>query len=1023
MQIPYNIYMITHLSVRTSYTLLESTIQIENLVLKTKELGYDAIAITDRNVLYAYPSFLKYCKKYQIKPIFGLEVLVNYHEVKIPFILLAKDNIGYKNLIKLSSLVCSKLDYCSLEEFIQYSTHNFVIAYGEGGYFDSELIIDNRDGICEKLAMMKKELPSFDVALSYQEASLWKIKNKMLKEVCHQLNISTVALNRICYLDKKDEDIFHIISAIKNQKTIYDQSLTKVKGRYLLSIDEMKNLYASEDLERTSQIALECRANLDLDKTSLPIYDVPNGLRDYQYLTQLCLAGLKKRLNNQVKQEYINRLKYELNVIIKMHFENYFLIVYDFIRYAKKNDILIGPGRGSVCGSLCAYCLGITEIDPIKYGLLFERFLNPERISMPDIDTDIPDNRRQELIEYVQNKYGEDYVGAIVTFGTFGPKQALKDVSRVMNLAERDITLVTKQVSSKVSLQEQYNKNKKLRDIVNADIKLKRLFEASTCIEGLPRHTSLHAAGIVLSKNELSDIVPTTFEGNLQVIQYTMEYLEERGLIKMDFLGLRNLSLIYEMISEIRKIEPSFKLPYNPSNDDKIYKTLRDGLCLGIFQVESEGMRNLLRKMKVSSFDDIVAAIALYRPASFDYINTYIENKNHPNSIQYINEDVKKILSSTYGVMIYQEQAMKIAEVCAGFTLGKADILRKAISKKNIEMIHNLKNDFIRGCLKNHYSEKNANELFELIEKFGGYGFNKSHAVAYSLIVYQMTFIKTYYPTIFYASYLNQCFGNSSKISECIREAKNQNIKIIGPDINLSSDKCVVKQNTILFPLNSIRTLNTNTCTNILLEREKGIYQDFYDFVARSSLQHVTRKDVEVLIHAGACDCFKETRTTLLNALDDAFNYAELIRIQVNGETKLKYDLVSKQPMRKYAQNLEDKIQNEREALGVYLGEHPIIKVREEMNPNLLNLSLLIHKKGEIEGLAQITNTREHRTKKGDLMAFVTVQDESNEMTLLVMPKLYDKIHSKLSKNTYIIFTGKMTDDLSCIVKEIKFVK
>ncbi len=1015
--------MITHLSVRTSYTLLESTIQIEKLVKKTKELGYDAIAITDRNVLYAYPSFSKYCKMYQIKPIFGLEVLVNYHDVKIPFILLAKDNMGYKNLIKLSSLVCSELDYCSLEEFIFYSSHNFIIAYGEGGYFDSELIIDNRDGIYEKLALMKKELPAFDVALSYQEASLWKIKNKMLKEVCNQLNISTVALNRICYLEKNDEDIYHMISAIKNQKTIYDQSLTKVKGRYLLSIPEMESLYSKEDLERTSQIALDCKANLDIEKTTLPSFDVPNGLRADQYLTQLCLAGLKKRCNNQVSKEYIDRLKYELNVIIKMHFENYFLIVYDFIRYAKKNDILIGPGRGSVCGSLCAYCLGITEIDPIQYGLLFERFLNPERISMPDIDTDIPDNRRQDLIQYVQNKYGENYVGAIVTFGTFGPRQAIKDVSRVMNLSERDISLVTKQISSKVSLQEQYNKNKKLRDIVNADIKLKKLFDASTKIEGLPRHSSLHAAGIVLSKNELNDLIPTTQDNHIHVIQYTMEYLEERGLIKMDFLGLRNLSLIYDMVSEIKKIEPSFRLPNNPSNDDELYKKLRDGLCLGIFQVESEGMRNLLRKMKVNSFDDIVAAIALYRPASFDYINTYIENKSHPNSIQYMNADVKKILESTYGVMIYQEQAMKIAEVCAGFSLGKADILRKAISKKNMDMIHNLKNDFIRGCIKNHYSENEANSLFDLIEKFGGYGFNKSHAVAYSLIVYQMTYIKVHYPTIFYACYLNQCFGNSSKISECIREAKTQNIKIVGPNINLSKEKCIIKENTILFPLNSIRTINTNTCASIIKERENGLYQDFYDFVARTSLHHVTRKDVEVLIHAGACDCFKETRETLLHALDDAFNYADLIRIQVDGETKLKYDLVSKQPMRKYAQNLDDKIQNERDALGVYLGEHPIVKVREETNTNLLNLSLLIHKKGEVEGLAQITSVREYRTKKGDLMAFVNVQDESNEMTLLVMPKLYGKIHSKLLKNTYIIFTGKMTDDLSCIVKEIKFLK
>ena len=1019
--------MVTHLSVRTCYTLLDSTIQIQNLVKKAKELGFDSVAITDRNVMFAFPVFLKYCKMYQIKPIFGLEIIVNYHEVKVPFVLLAKDNLGYKNLMKLSSIVCSNNDnFVTLEEFIQYAAHNYVIAYGEGGYFDSDLISENKEAVLDKLKVMKEELPEFDVALSYQEASLWAIKNKMLKQICRQLNISTVALNKVYYLDKQDEETFHILSSIKNQKSIYDQSLTKVKGRYLLSIEEMQKLYDEDDLERTSVIASSCFCDLSIEKTSLPEYPVKDNITQSQYLTQLCLAGLKKRLNNEVTKEYVERIKYELDIIIKMHFENYFLIVYDFIRYAKKHNILIGPGRGSVCGSLCAYCLGITEIDPLKYDLLFERFLNPERISMPDIDTDIPDNKRQDVISYVQNKYGASHVSSIVTFGTFGPKQALRDVGKVMNLLEKDISLVTKQVqSNKVSLREQYKTNKKLRDILNADRNLKKMFDTANLIEGLPKHTSLHAAGVIISKLNINNVVPTIEDNAILTSQYTMEFLEERGLIKMDFLGLKNLTMIDDMVTKIKNIQSDFELPYSPQDDKKVYRILSEANCLGIFQVESEGMKNLLKKMNVSSFEDIVASIALYRPASFGQINIYLENKNHPSTIQYINNEVKKVLESTYGVMIYQEQAMKIAEVCANFTLGKADILRKAISKKKMDMILNMKKDFIDGCLRNHYSLDDATKLFDLIEKFGGYGFNKSHAVAYSLIVYQMAYIKAYYPTVFYATYIDNVLGDASKISECIKEAGKQNISILRPDINSSTEKCHEENQAIRLPLNSIRLLNRDVSNKIIEERKKGKYVDFYDFVARTSLLKVSRSEIEALIYAGALDSFNENRNTLLNALDDAFNYADLIRVEVNGEIQLKYDLVSKQAMRKYADVLDDKIKKEREVLGLYLGKHPIIDLREKINPNLLNLSILKVKKDKtpVQGIAYISNVKEHRTKRGDLMAFVTVSDESDEMTLLVMPRLFSKIQSKLLKNTYIIFTGKMTDDSSCIVDELNIVK
>lgn len=491
----------------------------------------------------------------------------------------------------------------------------------------------------------------------------------------------------------------------------------------------------------------------------------------------------------------------------------------------------------------------------------------------------------------------------------------------------------------------------------------------------------------------------------------------------MDFLGLRNLSMIHDMVSKIKESNPNFSLPYVPLPDSKVFACLSRGDTLGIFQVESEGMKNLLKKMKVSSFDDIVASIALYRPASFNQIPIYIENKEHPDKISYLNSDLKNILSSTYGILIYQEQAMKISKVAAGFSLSKADILRKAISKKNSNVLLSLKNDFISGCIKNRYSENDANALYDLIEKFADYGFNKSHAVAYSIIVYQMTYIKVHYPLVFYSSLLDTYIGDSSKMSLIISEARKHNIQVLGPDVNESMNTCIIQNNSIRLPLDSVRMLRGFSSDSIIDERKKNKYIDFYDFVARVSLKNVTRSDIELLIKAGALDSFKENRNTLLNSLDDAFNYADLVRINKNGKTILNYNLVSKQPLKKYADSLEERMKQEKEVLGFYLGKHPIITMREKIYPQYSNISSILSKKDTVQGIGLINNIREHRTKKGDMMAFVTINDESGDMTLLVMPRTYAKLNSILKKNIYIIFNGKMTEDASCIVNDIKVVE
>lgn len=1027
MPLRYNSSMTTHLFVRSCYTLLDSTIRIPELVSTAKKYGYQSVALTDHHVMHGVARFLHECKKEGIHPIVGLEVDVFYHEQKVPFLLLAKNNRGYSNLMKISSMLCDGREYATYEELIQYCEHNFLIVYGEGGYFDAELISEDRTGIIQKLALMKSELPSFDIAISYEETSLWRSKNALLKALANAQGIQTVAVNKIYYLGQKDYETLKVLSAIKQGTTLRDKNVTPITGRYFLSIPEMEQIYDTDDLHRADEIASECLCDGNLEKTGIPVYPLKDGITAEQYLPQLCLAGLKKRLNGDLKPAYVERLKHELQVIHQMGFEDYFLIVYDFIRYGRQKGIYIGPGRGSAAGSLVAYCLGITMVDPLQYNLLFERFLNAERVSMPDIDTDIPDIHRQEIIDYVYQKYGEQHIANIITFDTLAARAVLRDVGKAMDISKREIDMIVGLIpqTPKITLEKAYEQKEKLRVLLNASPQLMAYFNMAKRIEGLPKNKSIHAAGIVMSGKPIEEIVPTIqMAEGMKTTQFVGNYLEERGLIKMDFLGLKNLTTIDEIVQMIHKNNPDFHILSIPLNNTKTYRLFAQADTIGVFQFESDGMRNLLRKMKPTCFEDIIAALALFRPGPKDQINIYLEGRKNPSSVVYPSKELEPILKETYGVTIYQEQVMLMAQIAAKFSLVKADILRKAISKKNEEELAGFRQEYVLGCKENGYSDEMASNLFDLAEKFAGYGFNKSHAVAYGLVAYQLAYLKANYPLEFYTSILNSVIGDSTKSAIYITECRRKHISIEAPDVNRSTDIYYHNGKSIILPLSIIKDVGTLAARTILDERTKsGNFGDYFDFVARVVLRKINRTQLERLISAGALDGFALGRTTMLNTLDDAIKYAKLIQVPFGTQLSIDPQLVSKPVVIRMKDNQEELSENEKAALGFNLGEQPIVHLRQKLGITYPPLAELNSNRGLYRGFAYIQSVRQIRTRKGDLMCFLKLTDETGESDMAVMPNLYSQYSQYLVKGVYIQFYAKIQDEASFLANQIEIVR
>ena len=933
------------LYVKTSYSMLSSLIKIEELVSRAKEYGYKAVAITDEGNMFGVMEFYNCCKKYDIKPIVGMEI--TYNDKK--FLLYAKNIEGYKCLIKLATIISD--DKLSIDDVKKYS--NDVILVMPIQWFDAEIYNIYKD----------KFVGYSDI----KDRSKFKHNNY-------------VYINETLYLNKDDYKYLDYLSMIKYQKVLGEYELNKDMGKYLMSLKELE--LDSNDIDNYNYIYNSCNISFVKESNLLPVYN--DNVNSYEYLKSLCEKGLNKRLNNNVSDEYKDRLEYELSVINKMGFCDYFLIVWDYVKYAKFNNILVGPGRGSAAGSLVSYTLGITDIDPIKYNLLFERFLNPERITMPDIDIDFDAEKRDLVFDYVINKYGSKRVAGIITFNTLGAKQVIRDVARVMNISNYKVDSICKLLTS--DLDNSYKNDIGLRNIVNSSLELQKLYDVALHLEGLPRHVSVHAAGIIMCNKDIDEIVPL-YHGQLDmyVSGYSMKYLEDLGLLKMDFLSISNLTMIAELIDRIRTNEKiNITFANIPVDDKKTMDIFRDVDTDGIFQFESDGMKKFLGKLKPNNLEDLIAAIALFRPGPMDNIDLYIKRKEGKEKVVYLHDDLKPILESTYGIIIYQEQIMEISRVMAGYSYADADLLRRAMSKKNEEVILKERPRFISQSISRGYSEEVANKIFDMILKFANYGFNRSHSVAYAIIAYKMAFLKKYFYKYFMTCLLSNSISNPIKTKVYVAEVRRNNVNILLPDINKSSSKYITESTGIRCPLTIIKNVGVIVINEIIKEREKGDFEDFISFTKRLYQSSINKKVLTSLILAGCFDSFGYNKRTLIENLDNVINYAELSKnvglIDVEKPLIDVYEEYSS----------DELVKIELDVFGFYLSYHPVSKYNNKNNslsiPKLfdhnINIVLLI------EYIKEIT------TKKNDVMAFVSANDEYGTVDLILFPTVYKKYNN-----------------------------
>ncbi len=1029
-----------HLQISTAYSLLSSTISIESLIQKAKSLEYKMLAITDRNVLYGAIPFYKTCLKENIKPIIGLtaDIQSNIQEGKsFPLILLAENNEGYQNLVKISSVISTKTpEGLPLKWLKGYSSGLIAITPGKEGEIESLLLDRRLDDAKEAVSLFQSIFSKQHFYLGKQKPGV-KEDDSLLSQI-DQLSKETgtqrVVTNHVQYIDKEDSFAHECLLAVRDGSKLSDDDRmpTEVKEYYLKSKNEMVELFYDDvdALENTIHIANRCHVEIHFHQNLLPRYPLTEGMSSAEALHKACLVGLKERMGD-TNQIYKDRLQYELQIIEKMGFNDYFLIVWDFMKYARENGILTGPGRGSAAGSLVAYVLRITDVDPIEHKLLFERFLNPERISMPDIDIDFPDHRRDEVIEYVMRKYGDLHVAQIITFGTFAAKAALRDTARVFGLNTKEQETLSRAIPNKlgITLQAAFKESEPLRNIINQSDHYKRLFQTALKIEGLPRHTSTHAAGVIISDQPLVDIVPIqASQGNVYLTQYPMDTLEEIGLLKMDFLGLRNLTILERIVTSIKRNGKNFSLHRIPENDPKTLQLLTEGKTNGIFQLESDGMRDVLTKLQPTSFEDIVAVNALYRPGPMEHIPEYIKRKHGKQDIQYLHPDLEPILNMTYGVIVYQEQIMQIASKMAGFSLGQADLLRRAVGKKKKEVLDEERQHFVGGAIRKGYSDNVAHEVYDLIVKFANYGFNRSHAVAYSMIAYQLAYLKAHYPSFFFGALLTASIGNDQKIAQYVRETTQNDIPILTPSINNSQFSFQVEGDKgIRFSLAAIKGVGAQALREIFQTRKEKPYTDLFDFCIRVSTKIINRKVLENLVFAGAFDEFGEDRAVLLASLDVAIEHADLVMpdsdlgdlFQDEEEFFIKPKYVEVDHM-----DMNTKLQFEKQALGFYLSNHPISPYRsylltlgayyiEDTRPEQKNVTIG----------GYVSSIRTIRTKKGDVMAFIVLTDESGEVDGVLFPNTYKHVMTLVKEGSILFIKGDFDErngKKQFIVSEVK---
>ena len=1048
----------THLHVHTEYSLLDGSSKIGELAARAKELGMDSMAITDHGVMYGVIDFYRAARAAGIKPIIGCEVYVSpgsrfdretvhgedryYH-----LVLLAENNTGYQNLMKIVS-------------------KGFVDGFYYKPRIDEEVMREYHEGIIALSACLAGEVPRYLEKGLYEEAKeaakrhleifgegnyflelqdhgipLQRQVNQGIMRLSKELNIPLVATNDCHYINADDWEAHDILLCIQTGKKVSDENRMRYEGGqyYVKSEEEMRQLfpYAPEAIENTHKIAERCNVEIEFGVTKLPRFDVPDGYDSWGYLNHLCDEGFALRYPDD-DGTLRARLDYELGTIKSMGYVDYFLIVWDFINFAKSHGIAVGPGRGSAAGSIVAYCLKITDIDPIRYQLLFERFLNPERVSMPDIDVDFCYERRQEVIDYVVEKYGKDQVAQIVTFGTLAARGVIRDVGRVMDLPYSLCDQVSKMVPAElnITLDLALQKNPELKTLYESDEQVKKLIDMSKRLEGLPRHTSMHAAGVVISRTSIDEYVPLSrgADGTI-VTQFTMTTLEELGLLKMDFLGLRTLTVIQDAVKMIEKdYGVKLDLEHIDYDDKKVMDSLGTGKNEGVFQLESGGFKTFMKELKPTTLEDIIAGISLYRPGPMDFIPKYLKGKNDPASITYTCPQLEPILKPTYGCIVYQEQVMQIVRDLAGYTLGRSDLVRRAMSKKKAAVMAKERQNFVygnaeegvKGCIANGIDEKTANQIYDDMTDFAKYAFNKSHAAAYAVVAYQTAFLKFYYPKEFMAALMTSVMDNTTKVSEYILACRNMGIPILPPDINEGYSGFSVSGNGIRYGLSAIKSVGRAVVDVIIAERENGgLFKSLDDFVSRMSNKEVNKRTLESFIKSGALDTLPGTRKQKLIVSGDLLeSKAREKKTVMEGQLSF-FDLAPEEEKNNFQitfpnvgeYDKQTLLAFEKETIGIYVSGHPMEEYREvwEKNVTAKTSDFVVDEDGKtvvednsnvvIGGM--ITSKKVKTTKTNQLMAFITIEDLVGTVEVLVFPKIYEKNRPSFTEENKVFVRGR----------------
>ena len=1047
----------THLHLHTEYSLLDGACRIEGLMQRVKALGQTAVAITDHGVMYGCVDFYKAAKKVGVKPIIGCEVYVatrtrfdkvNRIDGSNHLVLLCKNETGYKNLIKMVSA-----------------------GFTEGFYnkprVDHELLEEYHEGLICLSACLAGEIPQALLAGDYEKAKnlaryyedlfgkgnyYIEIQDHGLDEqrtvlpllvrLSRETGIPLVATNDAHYLEKEDSRMQHILICIQTNKTVNDDDVLEfgTDEFYVKSTDEMYELFSAwpEACENTNRIAEMCSFDFEFGVTRLPYFVAPDGMDNKEYFVKLCRDGLLRRYGADVPEDIRARLDYEISIIDRMGYINYYLIVFDFINYAKSQGIPVGPGRGSGAGSLAAYCVGITNIDPIKYNLLFERFLNPERVSMPDFDIDFCYERRQEVIDYVIRKYGADHVAQIVTFGTMAARAAIRDVGRVLDMPYGTVDGIAKLVpmEPKMTLTKALSISRELKARYDADPQVKELIDMSLKLEGMPRHASTHAAGVVITREAADEYVPLATNDGNPVTQFTMTTIEELGLLKMDFLGLRTLTVIDDAEKMIRKREPGFSMDAVPYDDQRVYAMLNAGETEGVFQMESGGMTQAVMGLQSKSLEDIIAIISLYRPGPMESIPTYIANRHNPGNVKYKTPQLEHILDVTNGCIVYQEQVMQICRELAGFSYGQADLVRRAMSKKKHDVMEKERQHFVHGntepghecagCVANGISETVANAIFDDMSSFASYAFNKAHAAAYAVVAYQTAYLKRHYPREFMAALLTSVLDNTGKVIEYTAECQRMGIRVLPPDINASDAGFTVEGKDIRFGLLALKNVGRNLIATVVRERSGTPYRSLYDFCKRLHGTEINRRAVESMIKSGAFDNLEAKRRSMMDGVEGILKSVESeARRNLDGQIDLFGALDGEQESGRNVYKLPDSgeeypydilLQMEKEVSGLYLSGHPLDHYRPVIEKvSTCRISELVgenahaYDEQNVTLVCTVVRTKTINTKAGGMMAFITVEDLSGSMEVLAFPKVLLAASEAVHDNAVVVIKGRVS--------------